>query len=232
MKRLRLAHWLVVCSACGPIAWFSPDHCVVPAAAAAENQEAEQSAPAAELERTRQDFVKNFKRLGLNTTPGDAAFLRIMVEISGAKRGVEVGTATGYGAIHMGCGFERNGGHLTTIEIDPRMAEAARQNVAAMKLEKSISIVEGDALKVIPKLEGRFDFVFLDAVKRDTLKYFKGLEPLLKPGAVIIADNAIQSAREMRDFFEAVGQDPHYHMVILRASDEKKDGMAVIYKLK
>ena len=119
MKRLRLAHWLVVCSACGPIAWFSPAP-----AAAAENQQAAQSAPAAELERTRQDFVKNFKRIGLNTTPGDAAFLRIMVEISGAKRGVEVGTATGYGAIHMGCGFERNGGHLTTIEIDPRMAEA------------------------------------------------------------------------------------------------------------
>jgi predicted O-methyltransferase YrrM len=145
---------------------------------------------------------------------------------------VEVGTATGYGAIHMGCGFERNAGHLTTIEIDPRMAEAARQNIAGMKLEKSISIVQGDALKVIPKLEGQFDFVFLDAVKRDYLKYFKGLEPLLKPGTVIIADNAIQSAKEMQDFFDAVRQDPNYHMVILRASDEKKDGMAVIYKLK
>jgi len=227
MKRLRLAHWLVVCSACGPITWFSASP-----AAAAENQQAEQPASAAELERTRQDFVKNFKRLGLNTTPGDAAFLRIMVEISGAKRGVEVGTATGYGAIHMGCAFERNGGHLTTIEIDPRMAEAARQNIAGMKLEKSISIVEGDALKVIPKLEGQFDFVFLDANKRDNLKYFKGLEPLLKPGAVIIADNAIQLAKEMQDFFEAVGQNPNYHLVILRASDDKKDGMAVIYKLK
>jgi predicted O-methyltransferase YrrM len=227
MKRRRLAHWLAVCGACGPITWFS-----AAPLGAAENRQAEQSAPAAELESARQDFVKSFKRIGLNTTPGDAAFLRIMVEISGAKRGVEVGTATGYGAIHMGWALERRGGHLTTIEIDPRMAEAARQSIAGMKLEKSISVVEGDALKVIPKLEGEFDFVFLDAVKRDTLKYFRGLEPRLKPAAVIIVDNAIQSAREMQDFFEAVKQDPNYRMVILRASDEKKDGMAVVYKLK
>lgn len=192
----------------------------------------EQSPSPAKLERFREDFVKNFKRLPLNTAPGDAAFLRIMVEICGAKRGVEVGTATGYGAILMGWGFERNGGHLTTIEIDPEMARKARQNIAKMRLKKSVTLVEGDALKVLPKLEGRFDLVFLDAVKRDYLKYFRAVEPKLEPGSVIVADNAIRLANQMRDFLDAMRQDPRYRMVIIRASDLKNDGMAVIYKLR
>jgi len=185
----------------------------------------------AELEQARAEFIKNFKRIGLNTTPGDAAFLRLMVELRQAKRGVEVGTATGYGAMLMGLGFERTGGQLITIEIDPAMAAAARKNFQAMQLEKTVTLIEGDALKVLPQLEGEFDFVFIDAVKSDYLKYFRAIEPKLKPGALIIADNAIQSAKAMRDYLEAVQNDPKYRTVIIRASDEKNDGMAVTLKL-
>jgi predicted O-methyltransferase YrrM len=63
----------------------------------------------------RNQFVKNFKRLGLNTTVGDAMMLRILVEGTRARRGIEVGSATGFGAINMGIGFERTGGHLYTL---------------------------------------------------------------------------------------------------------------------
>ncbi len=190
------------------------------------------NAVAADLQEFRESFIKSFERIGLNTTPGDAAFLRIMVESSRAKRGIEVGTATGYGALLMGLGFEHTGGHLTTIEIAPRMAKAARANIKKMKLEKSVAVVEGDALEVLPKLEGEFDFIFIDAVKSDYLKYFKAVESKLKPGAVIIADNAIRSAGAMRDFLDFMEKDKNYHMVIIKASDLKRDGMAVIYKVK
>jgi predicted O-methyltransferase YrrM len=81
-------------------------------------------------------------------------------------------------------------------------------------------------------LEGEFDFVFLDAVKRDYLKYFQLLSPKLKPGAVIVADNVIQSAREMRDFLDFMEQSPDYDLVIVRASMEKDDGMAICYKIR
>jgi len=47
----------------------------------------------------RQDFISSFSRITKNTTPGDAAFLRILIESSRAERGLEIGTATGYGAI-------------------------------------------------------------------------------------------------------------------------------------
>jgi predicted O-methyltransferase YrrM len=181
---------------------------------------------------SREQFIKDFKRSGLNTTPGDAMLLRILIESKKSQRGVEVGSATGYGAINMGVGFERTGGKLITIDIDPKMVQACQENVKKAGLEKTVTCVEGDALKVLPKLEGEFDFVFLDAVKEDTLKYFKLLEAKLKPGTVVVADNAIQSARAMKDFLDFMKTSPDWEMVIVRASEEKRDGMAVCYKIR
>ncbi len=185
-----------------------------------------------DIQQFRETFIKNFKRIGMNTTPEDAAFLRIIIESSGAQRGIEVGSANGYGAIHMGMGFERTGGHLITIDIDPKMVEQCRENVKKMGLEKTVTVIEGDALEVIPKLEGKFDFIFLDAVKQDYFKYFKAARPLLKPGSVIVADNVIRFADQMRDFLDAMQNDPDYDMVIIKCSEEKRDGMALIYKIK
>lgn len=180
----------------------------------------------------RQQLLKEFKRIGLNTAPGDAMFLRILVESRGAKRGVEVGSATGYGAINMGIAFERTGGHLYTIDIDPKMVEATRDNLKKFGLEKTVTAIEGDALKELPKLEGEFDFVFIDALKRDYLKYLQALAPKLKAGAVVVADNVIRSAGEMKDFLEFMQTSPDYEMVIIRSAMEKNDGMAVCYKLR
>jgi len=180
----------------------------------------------------RKQFIKDFKRTGLNTTPEDALTLRILVEASKAKRGVEVGSATGFGAINMGIGFERNGGRLDTIDIDPKMVAACRENVRKMGLEKVVTVIEGDALKVLPTIEGDVDFVFIDALKQDYGKYFKLISPRLKPGAVVVADNAIQSASAMKDFLDFMRTSPEWEMVIVQASKEKGDGMAVCYKVR
>ncbi len=180
----------------------------------------------------RERFVKNFQRTSLNTTEGDAMMLRILVESARAKRGIEVGSATGFGAINMGIAFERTGGHLYTLEIDPQMVKTCRENLKKVGLEKTVTCIEGDALKTLPTLEGKFDFVFIDAVKRDYLKYFKIIEPKLKPGAVIVGDNVIRSARAMEDFLRFIQESPKYDTVIIRASMEKKDGMSVSYKIK
>ena len=158
--------------------------------------------------------------------------LRILVESSRAKRGIEVGSANGYGAINMGIAFERTGGHLYTIDISPRMVKACRENVRKMRLEKTITVIEGDALKVLPKMEGEYDFIFIDALKRDYLKYLKAVEPKLKVGSVIVADNTIQSARAMKDFLDYLRTSPDYDFVTVRASDEKRDGMSIAYKIR
>ncbi len=178
----------------------------------------------------RQQFIRDFKRIGLNTTAGDAAFLRILVASAGCKRGIEVGAATGYGAINLGLSFERNGGHLYTLDIDPKMIAATRENVAAMGLEKTVTALEGDALQTLSSLEGTFDFLFIDAHKPDYLKYLKAIEPRLRPGAVVVADNVIRSERQMKDYLAYVQTSPDYDTVTIRASMEKNDGMTVSYK--
>jgi predicted O-methyltransferase YrrM len=180
----------------------------------------------------RRQFIKDFQRSSLNTTVGDAMMLRILVESARAKRGVEVGSASGFGAINMGIGFERNGGHLYTLEIDPRMVKECRENLQKVGLENTVTCIEGDALKTLTQLEGEFDFVFIDARKEDYFRYFKLLEPKLKPGAVIVADNVIVSANAMKDFLDYIQESPGYDTVIIRASMEKKDGMSVSYKIK
>ena len=180
----------------------------------------------------RAQFLKDFPKNGLNTTPGDAMLLRIMIESRGAKRGVEVGSFHGFGAINMGIAFERTGGRLDTLEIDPDAVKVCRENLAKCGLEKSVTCLSGDALKVIPDLKGEVDFAFIDAKKDDYFKYFKALEPKLKVGALVVADNVIKSAGAMRDFLDTMQTSPNWEAVTIRAAMEKGDGMLVAYKVR
>ncbi len=180
----------------------------------------------------RKQFIDSFRRTGLNTTPGDAMMLRILVESSGAKRGVEVGSASGFGAINMGIAFERTGGHLYTLEIDPGMVKQCRDNIKKVGLEKVVTCIEGDALQTLRTIEGPLDFAFIDAVKGDYMKYFKLIEPKLKVGAVVVGDNVIRSERAMKDFLDYIQNSPDYDTTIIRASMEKRDGMSISYKIR
>lgn len=188
--------------------------------------------PAKNSEEFRKQFIDKFQRTGLNTTPGDAMMLRILIEARGAKRGVEVGAASGFGAINMGIAFERTGGHLFSLEIDPKRVQVTRENLEKVGLEKAVTVVEGDALKTISALTGEFDFVFIDAVKSDYYKYLKLIEPKLKRGAVIVADNVIVSEKAMPDYLDYVKNATMFDTVIIRSSMEKNDGMAISYKLR
>jgi predicted O-methyltransferase YrrM len=180
----------------------------------------------------RKNFLDNFKRIGLNTTPGDAMMLRILISGARAKRGIEVGAASGFGAMNMGIAFERNGGHLYSLEIDPKWVAVTRENIAKIGLEKTVTVIEGDALKTLATLDGQFDFIFIDAAKQQYLKYLQTIEPKLKPGALVVADNVIKSARAMQDFLTYIQTSPNYETVIIRASEEKDDGMSVSVKLR
>ena len=177
-------------------------------------------------------FIENFEPSQMNTTPGDAMMLRILVEASGAKRGVEVGASTGYNAINMGVAFKRTGGHLYTLEIDSERMQECRVNLKKAGLEDVVTCIEGDALKTLGALEGGIDFLFLNALKQDYLKYLKLVEDKLTPGAVVVADNVVKSARSMGDYLEYVQTSPDYDTVIILASEEREDGMAISYKIR
>jgi predicted O-methyltransferase YrrM len=102
----------------------------------------------------------------------DGRFLRVMVAASGAKRALEIGGAQGYSAIWIGYGLRQTGGRLTTIEFDPARAKVLADHIRRAGLSDIVTVVSGDAFKEIPRLPGNFDFVFLDAWKRDYKAFF------------------------------------------------------------
>jgi len=119
------------------------------------------------------------------------------------RRVLEVGTLVGYSTIQMG---KTLGGdaEIVTIEVDRDEAEAARENIRASEIRPKVTVVNGDALDVIPSLAGTFDLVFLDAEKRQYLAYLRLVEDRLGEGSVVVADNAGFSSRAMRDYLEYV----------------------------
>ena len=162
-----------------------------------------------------------------NVPPSDGKFLRFLAASSGAQRGLEIGSSNGLSALWIGLGLKEAGGKLITIEIDHDKAEEAKENVRKAGMEDVIEVIEGDAFKVIPKLEGTFDFVFLDAWKEDYKKFYDIFCPKVKKGGIIVAHNAVLMANYMQDYLDAVNADPELLTVIAQTSS---DGFAVTYK--
>ena len=139
-----------------------------------------------------------------NIPPDTGEFFYILVLISKAKNILEVGTSNGYSTIWLGEAVKQNKGKITTIEISEHKVKMAAENFKRAKLDKTIKIIHGDALKEIPKLKDEFDFLFLDAVKEDYINYFKLGYPKLTKNAVIVADNVIMFEKYMKDYLHYV----------------------------
>jgi predicted O-methyltransferase YrrM len=144
----------------------------------------------------------------MNVPVKDGRFLHDFIVEHSYKKGLEIGTFTGYSTLWMGLGFRKTGGELLTIEIDPSYGEVARENFQKAGLEDVIESLINDALEEIPQVEGTFDFVFIDAWKPDYLKYFYLLRERMRPGGAIIAHNVTNYARDMKDFLDTITNDP------------------------
>jgi len=159
----------------------------------------------------------------------DGRFLRVMIAASGAKRALEIGGAFGYSAIWIGLGLRETGGRLTTIEYDPARAKAAAENIRKAGLDDIVTVLSGDAFARIPALQGAFDFVFLDAWKRDYKRFLDLMLPRLQPRGLFLAHNVVNKQSEMRDFLGAIRHDARLATSIVAPSGE---GMSVTVKLK
>ena len=135
-----------------------------------------------------------------NVPPETGKFLYNLVCASRAKNILEVGTSNGYSSIWLGEAAAKTGGKVTTIEIAENKAEMAMLNFKRAGLSDRIKIIRGDAIKEIPKLKESYDFMFIDAIKKDYISYFKLAFPNLKKNAVITADNAIIFAKKMEEY--------------------------------
>jgi predicted O-methyltransferase YrrM len=150
----------------------------------------------------------------------DGRFLRTLVVATGARRALEIGGASGYSAIWMGLGLRETGGTLVTIEYDPERAKALQANIEAAGLSDVVTVVAGDAKQAIPKVEGTFDLVFIDAWKPDYQHYFDLTFPRVTRGGLILAHNVINKGSEMPEFLETIRTHPDVLTSIVSAGDE------------
>jgi predicted O-methyltransferase YrrM len=104
---------------------------------------------------------------------------------------LEVGTAIGYSTLHMASELDR--GRVVTLELDADRARQAREFWARAGVADRIELVEGDARRTLPDLDGRFDLLFVDAAKEQYRGYIEAAEPKLSERAVLVVDNTLMS---------------------------------------
>ncbi len=198
------------------------------AGSAPRAQGAASSVIAPDLSRLLQQ-IKSADTDLLAVSEEDGHFLRTMVAASGATRALEIGGANGYSAIWIGLGLRQTGGKLTTIEYDPARAKEAAENIRRAGLADIVTVISGDAFQHIPKIASEFDFVFLDAWKRDYKRFFDMVYPRLRPRGLFLAHNVVNKRSEMGDFLDVVQKNPNVMTSIVLPSGE---GVSVTVKLR
>jgi predicted O-methyltransferase YrrM len=173
--------------------------------------------------------IKSKDKGQLAVSEEDGRFLRLMITTKGAKRALEIGGASGYSAIWMAQGLRATGGRLVTIEYDAVRAKELADNIRRAGLSDVVDVVAGDAFAQIPKLTGSFDFVFLDAWKKDYKRFFDTVYPRLEARGLFLAHNVVNKRSEMGDFLDVIHSHPSLWTTIVSPSGE---GMSVSLKLK
>jgi caffeoyl-CoA O-methyltransferase len=165
----------------------------------------------------------------------EGSFLKMLVQVSNATRVLEIGTFTGYSALLMAEGLPENG-QLFTLDIDRKHIDFASKFIARSPHGKKIKIIEGPALNSLAKLEGPFDFVFIDADKTNYSNYYRAVLPKVRSGGLIAADNVLWSGRVLNPkdesdhaicaFNDLVSADPSVDKILLPI----RDGVFLIRK--
>jgi caffeoyl-CoA O-methyltransferase len=166
----------------------------------------------------------------------EGALLSLLVRLAGARRVLELGTATGYSGIWLLRGTD--GGSLTTFEVDAKRAARAKENFSQAGLGKQAMVLEQDAVTGLQKLETRFNACFIDLLnsfpsEEVTRRVVELCVERLEPGALLMADNALrqgevihpksQQARNVAAYNEWVARHPRLESIVIPI----RDGLSV-----
>lgn len=170
--------------------------------------------------------------------PVQGRLLTMLVQISGARRILEIGTFSGYSTICLAYGLPQ-GGHIDTLEINDEMEALIREGFARSGMEDRITLTIGDALESMKNLSGEYDLAYIDADKRQYCEYYEPVLSLLRPGGLLIVDDVLWNGKLFEEevpgdkqtqsiarFNELVASDPRVEVVILPL----RDGMSLIRK--
>ncbi len=121
-----------------------------------------------------------------------------------ARLVVEIGTSYGFSGLFWGAALRHTGGHLHTIDINPKKYDSSKLIFAQAGLNDIITNHLGDAGKIVPVLAGAIDVAFIDADKELCLEYFHLIWPKLRVGGSVITDNASTHRDELRNYVSHV----------------------------
>lgn len=174
----------------------------------------------AELEKTQKEFW--------NIPRKTAVLINTFIKMMNVKNALEIGTSNGYSGIWIAKALKQTGGRLTTIEYYDKRQSVAIENFKTCGVNDIIRPLQGSACDVIESFspEEKFDFVFIDANKREYVKYFELIKPHLKDKALIVADNITSHAEKVQAFIDAVDADDNFQYEIV----EVPGGILVAYK--
>ena len=167
-------------------------------------------------------------------------FLKMLVELTGSTTILEIGAFTGYSTCCLALGLPENG-HIDTLEINDELEDLIREGWNRAGLEDRITLHIGDAADFMRNAaEGTYDFIYIDANKREYSLYYELSLPLLRHGGLIVADDVCQGGKVYADppatdaqttglkaFNDLVAEDPRVEQVYLPI----RDGLAVIRKI-
>jgi len=176
-------------------------------------------------------FLQELKNYGLkneipNISQANAFFLRDLIQISGAKNMLEIGTANGYSSIHFALELAKNGGHLTTIEFSEKSFTDAQNNFQKAGVENITSLL-GNALDIVPTLQETFDFVFIDGMKRRSLDFLQLAREKTHEKSIIVIDDVIKFREKMVGLFEYLEEKNIRHHILPIDGD---DGICMIVR--
>ena len=176
----------------------------------------------------------------IQVSPNQGKLLRMLSEMVGARRILEIGTLGGYSAAHFARALPNNG-TLISLEVDEQHAEVARKNIERAGLGDRVEVLAGDAHELLSEMVESgiepFDLIFIDAEKEGYPAYLERALELSRPGSLILADNTIrggsvlepedESARATREFNERIAKHPRLSAIILPLIRERIDGLAI-----
>jgi caffeoyl-CoA O-methyltransferase len=176
-------------------------------------------------------------RAGMLSGPVEGSLLQFLIAVSGAKRVLEIGMFTGYSALMMAAALPDDG-ELFTCDINARTIEFGKRYFARSPHGHKVTVLEGGALENMKRLEGTFDFVFIDADKPNYTNYYEAALPALSPNGIIAVDNVLwrgevlepkdESARAIASFNDHVQNDDRVINVMLTI----RDGLMLIRRRK
>lgn len=145
----------------------------------------------------------------LNITRDTGEFLSVLVRATLARRVLEIGTSNGYSALWLAEAARAIGGAVTTVEYSEYKVGLAAATFARSGLASYITLVHDDAGRVLQHSEdSAFDFVFLDSERSEYPGWWPHLRRVLRPGGLLVVDNAVSHAEQMAPFVALVNADP------------------------